>query len=213
VKPVTSGYRIVLVYNLIHRPSASLLQIRDDKAQRLTDLLETWERGEKEPESHLHSWDYYVDDNRPPALLYALEHQYTMVELNFARLKGADQSRFGELHNACQKTGFDIYLANIEKTNAGSVDDGGYYGRKRYHSPDIHHITDLFKTSLKLKHIVSKQGVVVGGNVPFPENMLIQGDIFDRDPDREDFQGFTGNEGASATHFYQETVSFRVNQY
>ena len=32
-------------------------------------------------------------------------------------------------------------------------------------------------------------------------------DAFDRDPDDEEYEGYTGNEGASATHIYRETVS------
>ncbi|KAN0067271.1 hypothetical protein V8E54_014726 [Elaphomyces granulatus] len=36
VKPVTSGYRIVLTYNLIHRPSAMLLGSRDNLTPKLT---------------------------------------------------------------------------------------------------------------------------------------------------------------------------------
>ncbi|KAA8646830.1 2OG-Fe(II) oxygenase [Aspergillus tanneri] len=208
VKPVTSGYRIALVYNLIHRPSAALLGFHGSKTERLTHLFERWARAAEEPMQYLDGWDDRFNEACPPALVYILEHQYTSAELNCARLKGVDQSRFAELQNACKRTGFDIFLANIEKENMGGVDDGyydSYYGRGRYGSDDIHSIVDLIESTLKLSRVVNTKGIVVGKNLPFPEKMLIQEDVFNRDPDKENFQGFTGNEGATATYFYQET--------
>jgi hypothetical protein len=36
---------------------------------------------------------------------------------------------------------------------------------------------------------------------------IIQDDAFDNaNPDREEYSGFTGNEGTSATHWYKRTV-------
>ncbi|KAA8650261.1 uncharacterized protein ATNIH1004_002943 [Aspergillus tanneri] len=209
VKPVTSGYRIVLVYNLIHRPSAALLQFRGNKTERLTHLLKSWARAAEEPGQYLDGWDDDFNSACPPALVYILEHQYTQAELNFARLKGVDQPRFAELQNACERTGFDIFLANIEKMKTGGVNEdgyyGGYYGHGCYHSDGPHSIVDLVESTLELSHVVNAKGDIVGKDISFPENMLIPEDVFDRDPDDEDFEGFTGNEGASATHFYRET--------
>jgi len=40
------------------------------------------------------------------------------------------------------------------------------------------------------------------------KEMFIQTDPFEEvEPDDEDYSGFTGNEGVSATHFYRRTVS------
>ncbi|THC89240.1 hypothetical protein EYZ11_011308 [Aspergillus tanneri] len=204
---------IALVYNLIHRPSAALLGFHGSKTERLTHLFERWARAAEEPMQYLDGWDDRFNEACPPALVYILEHQYTSAELNCARLKGVDQSRFAELQNACKRTGFDIFLANIEKENMGGVDDGyydSYYGRGRYGSDDIHSIVDLIESTLKLSRVVNTKGIVVGKNLPFPEKMLIQEDVFNRDPDKENFQGFTGNEGATATYFYQETIAFEL---
>lgn len=48
---------------------------------------------------------------------------------------------------------------------------------------------------------------MAGVNLSFSETMIIQDDAFKGDPDDEDYEGFTGNEGAHATHFYRPTVS------
>jgi hypothetical protein len=220
VKPVASGHRIVLIYNLIHRPSAALLDIHGSKTEMLTRRLESWAHiVDEEPTLYLDGWDDQFDGACPPALVYLLEHQYTSAELSFARLKGVDQCRFAELQAACQRAGFDIFLASIQKTDVGEADDDGYYGRYYgdyyggggYASNDTHRIVDLVESSLELSHVVDSTGAMVGKDLPLPENMIIQEGAFDRDPDDEDFEGFTGNEGASATHFYRETVSSHAN--
>ncbi|KAE8394112.1 hypothetical protein BDV23DRAFT_179916 [Aspergillus alliaceus] len=214
VKPVTSGYRIVLIYNLIHRPSAALLDFHGSKTEKLVRLLESWARAaDEDPMQYLDGWDEGIRDACPPALVYKLEHQYTMAELSFSRLKGVDQSRFAELQDACRRTGFNIFLANIEKIDIGGVDDdgyydgyyGGYYDRDDYAGNGTYPIRDLIDSSLELSHVVNSEGITVGRHIPFREDMLVQEGVFDRDPDNEDFQGFTGNEGATTTHFYHET--------
>ncbi|KAB8251929.1 hypothetical protein BDV35DRAFT_387690 [Aspergillus flavus] len=208
VKPVTSGYRVVLIYNLIHRPSTALLESRGSSTENITRLLDPWARAAGvDPIPYLDGWNNRIHDTCPPALIYVLGHQYTNAALNFSRLKGVDQCRFAELRGACQRAGFDIFLANIEKKEMGAVeDDGSFYGGSYDRGGNgTHRIDYLIESSLTLSHVVDSGGIAVGRDIPFPKDMLIQTSVFDRDPDKEDFQGFTGNEGASATHFYHET--------
>ena len=35
---------------------------------------------------------------------------------------------------------------------------------------------------------------------------FVQEKVFDRDPDKEDYQGYMGNWGPEATHFYHDSV-------
>lgn len=42
VKPVTSGYRLVLTYNLIHHESAEQLSINDDTSATLVSVFTYW---------------------------------------------------------------------------------------------------------------------------------------------------------------------------
>lgn len=212
VKPVRSGYRIVLVYNLIHRPSAALIKYRGDQIGSLNKLLAAWTVAIENSKHRLQSWDAEVEDNCPAALVYLLDHQYSIAELSVSRLKGVDRHRFAQLQEACLKNGCDIYLANIEKQVMGGVDDdddyGSYYGRgRRPNHKDFHTLEEVYEDSLELLHVVDTQGVVAGKNLSFSETMIIQDDAFKGDPDDEDFEGFTGNEGAHATHFYRPTVS------
>lgn len=203
VKPVISGYRVALVYNLIHRPSlgARMPIVQTDK---LALLLGFWaSRIDEQIHPGHPAWDRYVDHCCPPALVYALEHQYTSAELSFDRLKGVDQARFAQLQHACQRLEFGIYLANIEKTESGAAEEP-YDSRHRKPYCEI----NVTETNLEFLKIVDALGTVVAEHLPFHEDLLIQSGFFlNRDPNKEEYQGFTGNAGAQATHFYRATVS------
>ena len=43
-------------------------------------------------------------------------------------------------------------------------------------------------------------------DIEFPEGSFIESDPLDGKPDSEDYSGYTGKEGVSATHFYRKTV-------
>lgn len=217
VKPVTSGYRIVLTYNLIHRPSAMLLGNRVNVTARLTSVLESWAGLCKEafptPDQPV---EWFPDDEGacPTALLYNLDHKYTPAELSFARLKGVDQARVAELRKACEQTDFPVFLANIVRSEMGSVDE---YASRRWgydSDPDdgpyhgYHRIQESFESSLKLSHIIEPQDRVFAKEVDISDDadIFVQDDAFGEDPDDEDFEGYTGNAGATTTHFYRRTV-------
>jgi 2-oxoglutarate-Fe(II)-dependent oxygenase superfamily protein len=218
VKPVTLGYRIVLTYNLIHRPSAMLLGSRDNLTPKLTSALELWAGLCKETfpiSDQPVEWFPGDDDGAcPTALLYMLDHKYTPAELSFSRLKGVDQARVAELRKACEQTGFPFFLANIVRSEMGSVDE--YAGRRWGYDSDpndgpyhrIHRIEESFESSLVLSHIVEPGDRTFAKEVDIcdDDEIFVQDDVFGEDPDDEDFEGFTGNEGATTTHFYRRTV-------
>jgi 2OG-Fe(II) oxygenase superfamily len=219
VKPVTSGYRLALTYNLIHRPSAALSEGRNDISTRLLSLLEPWAALSSElcpPSSDdykdIPDWLSWASDEECPSwLFYELDHGYSDAELSFARLKGLDQVRVAELRKACEKIGLHIYLANIEKSEMGSVED--YYLESEsdycYRERDcMHNIDEVYETSFSLSYVIDPAGHVVATEVDVDASMFEKRDLFGSEPDEEDFGGYTGNEGADATHIYRETVCY-----
>jgi hypothetical protein len=217
VKPVTSGYRLVITYNLIHRPSAALLEGRDSISARLLSLLEPWAalssklyppskdykdipRWPSDPEEQTDA------EECPSWLLYELHHRYSNAELSFARLKGRDQVQVTELRKACEKIGFLIYLTNIEKSEAGSVED--YHSKSdHYIGGRMHYLDSIEETNVSLSHVVDPAEHVVATGVDV-YGMFEQGEPFDSEPDEEDFEEYTGNESATAMHIYRETVCY-----
>ncbi|KAJ9637150.1 hypothetical protein H2199_007436 [Coniosporium tulheliwenetii] len=249
ITEVTSGYRWVLTYNLVYSGHVyePLSAANNSRALRLlTAVFKDWRKniisGEK---------DMITGDPPPNELIYLLDHQYTEESLNFSALKGKDLVKAQLLKDVCDQTDCCLYLASLERKVFGGVEDGyeddyygcgfGYYDDEesededesedrsenrptRGYSGDFHEIIDECDMSLKLKRIVDFDGNVVGTEFDADEDNIVQEHPFkDREPDEEDFEGYTGNEGASATHWYRDTalvivpseysISFRLRPF
>ncbi|TVY44089.1 hypothetical protein LOCC1_G004493, partial [Lachnellula occidentalis] len=205
VKPVLSGRRLVLTYNLVHQTlGPKELGANPNAAMsKLKLLLPAWIKGLEE------------DDTFPTTLAFLFEHQYTDASLCYNGLKGHDRQVASHLREACNEFGFCIYLANLEHTVTGGCDgddyddDWGYDGGGG--DGEIHAITDEIERDTSLKRVVELDGTEVAKDLTFDEGTLIQADaLADADPDDEDYSGFTGNEGVSTTHFYHRTVAILI---
>lgn len=58
-----------------------------------------------------------------------------------------------------------------------------------------------------LKRMVDLEDHLLAQELPLNEKAIIQDDPFERDPDREDYEKYTGNAGPSANQWYRDTVS------
>lgn len=54
--------------------------------------------------------------------------------------------------------------------------------------------------------MVALDGTLLAKNIALAEDNFIQEKVFDRDPDKEDYEGYMGNSGPDATHFYHDSV-------
>jgi hypothetical protein len=160
-------------------------------------------------------WDkQLLKDNSdvPDFQAYLLEHWYTDASLCNDDLKGHDQQVASHLREVCNNHGFLLFLANLETRITGGCggDDGDWdeYGGYGGDSDDFHTITDICDENTTLQKVVELDGALVARNLYFEvENLLQKEDFRDEDPDEEeDYSGFTGNEGVSATHLYRRTV-------
>jgi hypothetical protein len=202
VKPVLAGHRLVLTYNLIHTTLGSK-ELSANSDISMSQLRLTLSR-----------WIKYLerDKDLPTKLAFLLQHQYTEASLCYDGLKGHDQQVASHLREACQESGFYFYLANLKRTVEGGCEDDGidgyddWYGRGDNHG--FHEIIETIDTETILERIVELDGTEVDKDLRFSEDLFIQADPFENEePDDEDYSGFTGNEGVSATHFYNRTVS------
>ena len=161
VKPVTSGYRLALSYNLIY-PSSSLplpmAPTYDGPCAELRQVLRKWEAKHKEhdeSEEREESEDEKSEDEKsedeesedeesedekseeckePDYIAYLLKHQYS--DIDFSRgascLKGEDDERVALVRVAAEGLGLAILLAKIEYHFSGDADNfGGHYGRAK----------------------------------------------------------------------------------
>lgn len=192
VKPVLSGRRLVLTYNLIHTTLGSKqLAASSNKGMAKLRLL-------------FSSWMGNIDNGMPTALAFLLEHQYTDASLRYDGMKGHDQQVASHLQEVCDETGFCFYLANLKREVEGGCDEDGGWGRGR---SGYHEITEEVNRETTLTLVVEQDGTEIAQGLDFDEKHFVQESPFDNvDPDDEDYSGFTGNEGVSATHFYHRTV-------
>ncbi|MCJ1249247.1 hypothetical protein MMC30_006470 [Trapelia coarctata] len=147
-------------------------------------------------------------------LAYTTEHKYTDANSHLDRLKGRDRATVQCLRYACEKQGFCLFLANLEHTIVGGYSRGYYYGDNKEDESegwkdndgdegisDYHEIGDVYETYLKLKTVFSASGLKIAEDVPIKETDIAQVEPFARNPDKEDYSGYTasrnsiGNDG------------------
>ena len=203
VLPITSGYRLALVYNLRRQGRGRLPEPPnyDTEQARVTVLLRQWSAGKDAP-----------DDDSPEKLLYPLEHAYTPAELAFETLKGADAAVAAVLVAAASAADCDLHLALVSITESGSAEYIGDYGsRHRGWSEEdeedfeVSEVHERHETLSDWRRPDGSRPEL--GDLPFMEDELCPPDAFaDLEPDEQYFHEATGNEGASFERTYRRAA-------
>ena len=206
VLPVTSGYRLTLVYNILRAGKAALPKPPDYSREeaRVAALLQGWTDGQRGPASRLDE-----AGDTPAKIVFPLEYAYTPAELGFDRLKGADAAVAGVLRDAAPLAGCDLHLAllSIEESGAAEYAEGygGYRGRRS--GPEFE-AGEVFERSETLSQWRRPDGSHTAlGSLPVVEGEVSPPDAFEElVPDEEEFSEATGNEGASFERSYQRAA-------
>ncbi|WP_024513122.1 2OG-Fe(II) oxygenase [Bradyrhizobium sp. ARR65] len=197
VRPVETGCRLVLVYNLRFINKTRPLKAPDYRAEhgRVVDLLQSWTSAEDEPDK----------------LILPLEHAYTPAELSFTALKGADAGVASVLVKAAAEANCDLHLALVSIEESGSAEHTGYFRRRRWSRGEEEGEDEEFEVTEVIDRalILSEWRRPDGGEArfsdfPFDEDELCPPDAFeDLTPDEQHFHEATGNEGASFERTYR----------
>ncbi|MDE3133763.1 MAG: 2OG-Fe(II) oxygenase [Acidobacteriota bacterium] len=99
-KPVTSGYRVVLTYNLL-LDRGDTRAAADLDAGLVADVAGCLD-------------EHFASADEPGRLVYLLDHEYTRSGLDGARLKGSDAERAGLLAAAAEQAGCGCTLALVD---------------------------------------------------------------------------------------------------
>jgi predicted 2-oxoglutarate/Fe(II)-dependent dioxygenase YbiX len=205
ITPVTSGYRVCLVYNLAlarqeTQPSAPVNSQAVDAVVELLPAL-------------------FADDSRDK-LVIPFKHQYTEAALDPQQLKGADRARMAVLTRAAERLGYQVFVALLTHRQSGSPDYGTIAysrSRRRYRRFDSSWDDDIsgenadaefeevFDESRSLDHWLDPQGRKQPfGRLSFKEDELA-GDSEKR-PYQQQISEATGNEGATMERWYRQAV-------
>jgi len=202
VMPVTSGYRMALVYNLVRRGAGHVPEPPDHSTEldTVAALLKDWADGKHSP-----------DDDSPEKLIYPLEHAYTPAELGFEALKGADAAIAKVVAMAALRSGCDLHLALVSVEESGSAEHTGYSRSWRNRSDDdddefeVGEINDRTVTASDWRRPDGEQSPLTV--IPVEDDEFSPPEAFeDLEPDEEYFREATGNEGASFERTYRRAA-------
>mmetsp|Transcript_22770 Transcript_22770/g.31712 ORF Transcript_22770/g.31712 Transcript_22770/m.31712 type:complete len:482 (+) Transcript_22770:74-1519(+) len=183
VKPVTSGYRLCLVYNLVYEGEGPLPVATDLEAQRtmMMEILRRWRINRMK---------------EPLKAVFLLDHQYTENSLRFAKLKNTDHLKANLIREACMAVGFRVFLAKLTLKQTGFAEDEQTF------------IPDLGETnSISLQFFIDARD-----QEEKISRLPVFGDEFDvvamkrQKPDEQEFSEATGNEGATMERWYYRAV-------
>ncbi|TKW52228.1 hypothetical protein CTA1_12806 [Colletotrichum tanaceti] len=222
VLPVTSGYRVVLTYNLTidqagQRPSAGLVR-NENRALRHT--LKRWLRKG-------------ADGGEMDYVYYGLDHEYTEASISKKALKGRDLAVVQTLQDIASGLDFDVFLALTERMETGSTSPNGFDHRfdshrsnsRRYYDgddetesepdedPGPHEIEEVLETDLSVKLLVDLSGRPILRDVNLSQEDCLGGDdFFEGATQKEEYEGYQGNWGPTATHWYRVTADLIIRR-
>lgn len=184
IKEVTSGYRLVLTYNLIQDQTAGVptsAKFFIDQQTQLQKMVEKWRQ----------------DFPKTKRLLYVLEHEYSKIGLSAKNLKGRDRPLVKSLQDSCSEHGYYLFLAKITKSVTHD-EDGNEVNEDEDES-----------TGIRLDTVVSCDGTNISSFIYIVEEEILGTSPYGggRSADSEDEGEFTGNASQPTEHRYHNSVS------
>ena len=194
IRPLTSGCRLALVFNLRFPGRKQRAQPPDYRGEqhRTAEQLRAWTAAADEPDK----------------LILPLEHAYTPAELSFATLKGRDRAVASVLVAAAAAAACDLHLALVsieERGSAEPVFSRSGRGWRDDGAAQKFEVIEIDDSALLLSHWCRPDGEAAGlGDIPFTEDELCPPEAFAAlTPDEQHFREATGNEGASFERTYR----------
>ena len=185
VKPVTSGYRLAISYNLVNAsPGLPPPHLPDMHSAVLAieKIFCKWRKGG------------YSDPNFSGNIVYLLDHEYSDAGLEFTALKGKDAVLVSNIKGVAEKQGISLRLGLLECEMSG---DANVYGSEDRWGPPPK-MEQVHETEYRVDGLYDLEGDLAKGGRSIhlsPEfDMIPQDPGFEgEDPDDEDFEGYTGN--------------------
>nr|POF13111.1 hypothetical protein CFP56_10259 [Quercus suber] len=194
VKPITSGRRLLLTYNLRHKhfQSHELSAGNNDPAvDGLISLLDQWE---------------VMDPQRSPTYFFwVFDRKYDLYTLDIDSLEGRDRGVAVHLRDASHGREFALYFADVRRERSGYCDSA----KRR----NFHRISEVWCEELQFRRINHLDGGTVAEYVTAEHECKVPCRPFDdADPHEEDYEGLPSENGeARASHFHRYTVQYDAN--
>ncbi|MGI9301657.1 MAG: 2OG-Fe(II) oxygenase, partial [Gammaproteobacteria bacterium] len=217
VKKVTSGYRIVLTYNLNFKAPSSVTP--SACSPMLVRHIKNYFRTEQASESLRY-------DAHPRWLVYLMDHQYSQKGLSWSQLKGPDRRRAGELCAAADELDLVAHLALTDVHEIWQAEDefetSWNYQRYRYvddESEDYvdegddedrydERLVELIDDDYTLAHWIDRKGKRASFKPhPAPQEMICWNKANDElKPFESSYEGYMGNHGNTVDRWYHRAA-------
>jgi 2OG-Fe(II) oxygenase superfamily len=203
IKPITSGYRVCLVYNLVQTKGKEkiLLEPLSQHIEDLSKILKTCE-----------------EDNDIPKIVL-LGHQYTPSNFTMEGLKLNDRPKAEALMAAAEKIGFYAKLGLVTSYQSGSLEYTAKRSSRRRSYYDDEYESDeeltengtmgeIYDEYLTIEHWM-EEGIPPLQGLEFEENDLIKDfNLHEGEPDEKEAEGWTGNAGMEMQYWYHYGAVF-----
>ena len=212
VRPVTSGYRVVLTYNLLlegDTVAAAAGRADPGVTAELARCLD----------------EHFGDSDEPTRLVYLLDHEYTQHGLSWARLKGDDASRAAMVRAAAHATDCEVALAlaEIQETwsayEADSWERQGWSGRHwddeeddddedgDGDSSDDYELDELIESGTSLDWWLDESGEATPTSLTVDdEEVCASTPTADLSPRESSYEGYMGNYGNTLDRWYRRAA-------
>ncbi len=186
IKPVTKGFRLCLIYNLIYH-SVDCCPTPENNEESVSTIV-----------SAMKQWSKDVNSiNQHPMIAFLLEHQYCEASLSFESLKNGDRAVADVLTHAQEEESFDMFVANIRVNQNWSASH-----RYSYCSTHNYFAEDFIDEEFSANNLVDVDDKTIP-KIDIDSNYVVPEDFFDdMEPDEESFEEATGNEGATLDKQY-----------
>ena len=192
VKPVTSGHRLAISYNLVNASSGlppPHLPDMHTAVSAVEKIFRKWRKGG------------YDNGDFSGTIAYLLDHEYSEAGLEFAALKGRDAALISNIRSVAEKQGISLCLGLLELEVSGDAgfDTGPYSSDDEWDSPrSAPRMKIVHDKEYRIGGLYDLDGDLAEGRHPIslnPEFDMIPRDpeLEDGDPDDKEFEGYTGN--------------------
>ena len=220
VRPVTTGYRVALVYRLNFEPTRqdaepSTVEFGVGQLRPLQHALESFFASHPSPRSR----DSRSSSSAPEKLVYLLDHQYTQRNLDWSRLKQSDSLRSRALRAVAERLGLDVYLclADIHESwhcqprfdpYWGDEDDG--YEEEEEDDDDAaqYELLDLLDEDIELQHWKDASGAAARfeGLRVHDSELCVTTPHDELEPFESHYEGYMGNYGETLDRWYHRAA-------
>ncbi|WP_432976517.1 2OG-Fe(II) oxygenase [Dactylosporangium sp. CA-233914] len=203
VRPVTSGYRVVLTYNLLLNGDTVAAATGRADPGLVTELASCLDE-------HLGGSD------KPTRLVYLLDHEYTERGLGWARLKGNDASRAAMVRAAARAADCEVALALAKVHETWSAEEAGSWGRQEWRDrsgdddeedEDAYELQELIESTTSLDCWLDESDEVA------PISLTVSDDevcattpTADLSPYDSSYEGYMGNYGNTLDRWYRRAA-------